>query len=88
MTVPDVVVRPVLRHRAPSTWKLISAGVPLSVVGDEAAGLTGGPGLSAAAALTPSQLARRVMSTWGAAHRAGPRGGRVHQAGERMGYEG
>ncbi len=73
VTVPDVVVRPVLRHRAPSTWKLISAGVPLSVVGDEAAGLTGGPGLSAVAPLTPSQLARRVMSTWGAAHRAAAR---------------
>jgi hypothetical protein len=73
VTVPDVVVRPVLRHRAPSTWKLISAGAPLSVAGDEATWLTSAPGLSAAAPLTPSQLARRVMSTWGAAHSAAAR---------------
>ena len=31
------------------------------------------PGLSAAAPLTPSQLARRVISTWGAAHSAAAR---------------
>ena len=44
MTVPDVVVRPVLRHRAPSTWKLISAAGPLSLAGDASAALGGGAG--------------------------------------------
>ena len=41
VTVPDVVVRPVLRHRAPSTWRLISAGAPLGVGGEVMPGLAG-----------------------------------------------
>jgi hypothetical protein len=77
VTVPDVVVRPVLRHRAPATWKLISAGAPLSLAGDASPALgtgpAGGTGRPLSAPLTPSQLVRRVMSTWGGAHRAAAR---------------
>ncbi len=42
VTVPDVAVRPVLRHRAPSTWRLISAGEPLGVGGEVLPGIVGG----------------------------------------------
>ena len=88
VTVPDVVVRPVLRHRAPSTWRLISAGAPLGVGGEVMPGLAGvsrtagggaiglsgaGPPGAAPAPLTPRQMAARVMVTWGAAHRAAAR---------------
>jgi len=63
VTVPDVVVRPVLRHRAVATWQLIGAGPALS-------GAAGGrnPGLSGMAAPTPRQMARRTLTTWAAAH--------------------
>jgi Phosphotransferase enzyme family len=47
-TVPDVVVRPVLRHRPPSTWQLISAAPPLGVGGEVLPGLAGGLGLGRA----------------------------------------
>ncbi len=89
VTVPDVVVRPVLRHRAPSTWRLISAGEPLGVGGEVLPGIAGlrrsggmspagvaagTAGLSAVPApLTPRQMVARVMATWGAAHRAAAR---------------
>jgi Phosphotransferase enzyme family len=42
VTVPDVVVRPVLGHRPPSTWQLISARPPLGVGGELFAGMAGG----------------------------------------------
>jgi Phosphotransferase enzyme family len=42
-TTPDVVVRPVLRHRAPSTWQLISAAPPLGVGGEVLSGVSTGP---------------------------------------------
>ena len=93
VTVPDVVVRPVLRHRAPSTWRLISAGEPLGVGGEVLPGIAGGrrsggispasvaggtTGLSAVPApLTPRQMVARVMGTWGAAHRAAARWART-----------
>ena len=93
VTVPDVVVRPVLRHRAPSTWRLISAGEPLGVGGEVLSGTAGGrrsggispagvaggaAGLSAVPApLTPRQMVARVMATWGAAHRAAARWART-----------
>ncbi len=93
VTVPDVVVRPVLRHRAPSTWRLISAREPLGVGGEVLSGTAGGQrsggispagvaggagGLSAVAApLTPRQMVARVMATWGAAHRAAARWART-----------
>ncbi len=63
-TVPDVVVRPVLRHRAVTTWQLVRPGPGLSVTGREG----GGPVLSGAAALTPRQMARRTVVAWAAAH--------------------
>ncbi len=44
VTVPDVVVRPVLRHRAPSTWQLISATPPLGVGGEVLSAVTAGTG--------------------------------------------
>jgi hypothetical protein len=53
VTVPDVVVRPVLRHRPPSTWRLISASAPLGVGGEVMPGMGGagsGGGGSAIAA--------------------------------------
>jgi hypothetical protein len=89
VTVPDVVVRPVLRHRAPSTWRLISAGAPLGVGGEVMSGWAGASGTprggaisslggagrpgAAPAPLTPRQMAASVMVTWGAAHRAAAR---------------
>lgn len=60
---PDVVVRPVLRHRAMATWQLIGAGPALSGAGGEHTS-----GLSGMAALTPRQMARRTLTTWAAAH--------------------
>ena len=75
--VPDVTVRPVLRRRRPSTWQLINAsGPPLG-----AGGVLGGGGVASAASwwagrgaatgapLTSRQMARRVLATWGGAHR-------------------
>ena len=89
VTVPDVVVRPVLRHRAPSTWRLISAGAPTGVGGEMLPGVAGGRGLTrsgapntvsgaggtgaAPAPLSPRQMLAAVMVTWGAAHRAAAR---------------
>jgi hypothetical protein len=60
-TVHDVVVRPVLRHRAVATWQLIRPAPSLSGAGRE-----GGSGLSAG--LTPRQLVRRTLAAWAAAH--------------------
>jgi hypothetical protein len=93
VTVPDVAVRPVLRHRAPSTWRLISAGEPLGVGGEVWPGIVGGrrsAGMSPAgvgggtsalsstpAPLTSRQMLARVMVTWGAAHRAAARWART-----------
>ena len=63
VTAPDVVVRPVVRHRAVATWQLTGAGPALP-------GAAGGrnPGLSGMAALTPRQMAHRTLTTWAAAH--------------------
>jgi hypothetical protein len=76
--VPDVTVRPVLRRRPPSTWQLINAsGPPLGAGG----GVLGGGGVAGAASwwagrgaatsapLTSRQMARRLLATWGGAHR-------------------
>jgi hypothetical protein len=63
-SVPDVVVRPVLGHRAVTTWQLIRPGPALSVTGREGVGSA----LSGAAALTPRQMARRTVTAWAAAH--------------------
>ena len=89
VTVPDVVVRPVLRHRPPSTWRLISASAPLGVGGEVLRGTGGGgsgagaPGTVGAGAiggsagiappLSPRQMIGQVMVMWGAAHRAAAR---------------
>jgi hypothetical protein len=75
-TVGDVVVRPVLRHRPPSAWQLITARPPLAGAAGEASG-AGGASLS----MTPRQVARRVLHTWAAAHRAAAR--QVRSAGRR-----
>ncbi len=63
VTVPDVVVRPVLRHRAVATWQLIRPSPALSGAGGE-----GGPVVSGVAGLTPRQMARRTLTAWAAAH--------------------
>jgi hypothetical protein len=69
-TVPDVVVRPVLRHRAVATWQLIRPGPAFSGAGREGgSGLSGAAGPSAASGLTPRQMARRTLAAWAAAHR-------------------
>ena len=88
VTVPDVVVRPVLRHRAPSTWRLISAGAPTGVGGEMLPGIAGGRGVTPSGAttvsgapgtgtgpapLTSRQMVAAVMVTWAAAHRAAAR---------------
>jgi hypothetical protein len=61
VTVPDVVVRPLLRDRSAPAWQLVRP----------TAALAGGDGLalSGPAALTPRQFARRVVASWAAAHR-------------------
>jgi len=78
VTVPDVTVRPVLRRRPPSTWQLISAsGPPLGAGGDVLGGgraATGGSwwagrGAATGAPLTSRQMVRRLLITWGGAHR-------------------
>jgi hypothetical protein len=61
--VPDVTLWPVLRHRAPSTWQLISTR-PLAP-GPGAYGLTG---IGLVAGLTARQFARRLLVAWGRAH--------------------
>ena len=61
VTVPDVVVRPVLRHRAVATWQLIRPAPALSGAGRE-----GGSVLSAG--LAPREVARRTLQAWAAAH--------------------
>lgn len=67
-TVPDVVVRPVLRSRAPSTWQLVSPRAPL--VGPRGEMLPGalGYGTAAAPVLSARQMARQGISLWGRAH--------------------
>lgn len=78
VTVPDVTVRPVLRRRPPSTWQLINAASPpLGGPGDPLDGGRGGSsgtwwagrGSAITAPLTPRQVGRRVLATWGGAHR-------------------
>jgi hypothetical protein len=61
VTVPDVVVRPVLRNRAVSTWQLIDVR-PVAPVGDGPVvpGSTGG--------VSPREFARRTVAAWGSAH--------------------
>jgi hypothetical protein len=66
VTVPDVVVRPVLRHRAPSTWRLISAGAPTGVGGEMLPGVAGGRG-----ATRPGAATSVTSSATGAAGNAG-----------------
>jgi hypothetical protein len=61
VTVPDVVVRPVLRHRAVATWQLIRPSPAPS-------GAEGGPAVWGVAGLTPRQMARRTLTAWAAAH--------------------
>ena len=84
-TVPDVAVRPVLKHRAASTWRLVSApgwaqatgGAGTLVTSGAAAGATSaaqgpaGPGFSGLglAYLGPRQLLRRCGQAWGGTHR-------------------
>jgi hypothetical protein len=68
-TVPDVAVRPVLRHRAPSTWQLISAAPPVGIGGEFLPGVAG----AGMATLSPRQMAARIMATWGSAHRVAAR---------------
>ncbi|HUB69645.1 MAG TPA: hypothetical protein VL984_04420 [Acidimicrobiales bacterium] len=65
--VPDVVVRPVLRARAPSTWQLVKP-VTFDSSG-ELAGLAGSAGSAVTASASPRELARRAAAAWGAAHR-------------------
>lgn len=63
VTVPDVVVRPALRHRAVATWQLIRPNPVLSGPGRE-----GGAGLPGVSGLTPGQMVRRTLGAWAAAH--------------------
>jgi hypothetical protein len=65
--VPDVVVRPVLRHRAPSTWQLINAR-PLSA-GTSLAGPGAGGVVGSAPGPSVRQLLKRTTAAWGGAHR-------------------
>jgi hypothetical protein len=60
---PDVTLWPVLRHRAPSTWQLISARSLAP-----AAGADGLAGAGLVAGLTARQVARRLLVAWGRAH--------------------
>jgi hypothetical protein len=64
VTVADVVVRPVLRHRAVATWQLVRPAPAVPGHGGE-----GGPGLGGGAGLAPRQMARRTLAAWSAAHR-------------------
>lgn len=66
VTVPDVVVRPVLRSRAPSTWQLVSVRRPL--VGPAGEMVLGGPS-AYRSPLGARQVARQGLSMWGRAHR-------------------
>jgi len=74
--VADVTVRPVLRRRPPSTWQLISAP-SLGGGGDfvdgggvaRAGSWWAGGGSSTGTPLTSRQVARRLLATWGGAHR-------------------
>jgi hypothetical protein len=78
-TVPvaDVTVRPVLRRRPPSTWQLVNAArSPLGAGGEVIAGVVAsggswwaGQGAATGASLTSRQIARRLLATWGGAHR-------------------
>ena len=84
-TVPDVVVRPVLKHRAASTWRLAGADGWVQATGAAGALVTSGAvagatssalghagqGLSGLglAYLGPRQLLRRCGRAWGGAHR-------------------
>ena len=63
VTVPDVVVRPILRQRTASTWQLISPRPTLADAGERPAG----PGL--AAGPNPREIFRRTTSAWAGAHR-------------------
>ncbi len=63
MTVPDVVVRPVLRHRTVATWQLIRPSLVMT-----GPGLHGGSALPGPAGLSPRQMARRTLAAWAAAH--------------------
>jgi hypothetical protein len=74
--VPDVTVRPVLRRRAPSTWQLISGpgpGAGGDAVEGGAAARAGswwaGRGATTGTPMTSRQVARRLLATWGGAHR-------------------
>ncbi len=77
--VPDVTVRPVLRRRPPSTWQLINAsgapplgagGAPLgAAAAPGAATWWAGRGAATGAPLTSRQIARRLLTAWGGAHR-------------------
>lgn len=61
---PDVVVRPVLRTRATSTWQLISPRPAEGPAGEMVMSNIG-----PAASMSARQAARRGMALWAAAHR-------------------
>jgi len=61
---PDVVVRPVLRHRARSAWRLVDAG--LAQAPAEGDGLVG---LGLVAGLGPREVLARSACAWAGAHR-------------------
>jgi hypothetical protein len=74
--VPDVTVRPVLRRRAPSTLQLIrgpglgSGGDLVDGAGAARAGSWwAGQGATTGTPLTSRQVTRRLLTTWGGAHR-------------------
>ncbi len=74
VTVPDIVVRPVLRHRPPPTWRLIGAA-PLDPGADPAtvSQAAGGSAAIGSASIAPRKLARQVLAMWGGAHSAAAR---------------
>jgi hypothetical protein len=65
VTVPDVEVRPVVRHRVASTWALVNAA---GLSGQQRAG-EGLVGIGLAHSLGLRELLRRLVQTWAGAHR-------------------
>jgi hypothetical protein len=66
VTVPDIVVRPLLRQRAVPTWQLINGRGPAAIA-DPIGAAVGSAG--AVGGLSPRELMRRSMAAWGGAHR-------------------
>jgi len=65
VTVPDVEVRPVSRHRQASSWALVNAAGPSQGAG---AG-EGLAGIGLATGLSLRDLLRRIAQAWAGAHR-------------------